>query len=83
MRNLVLALVTGAALSVSAIGANAAPVTAVYDAGQAPEVILVSGGCGPAAHRNGYGRCVPNGFFRPAARCWVRPTPYGPRRVCR
>ena len=56
MRNLVLALVTGAALSVSAIGANAAPITAVYDAGQAPEVILVSGGCGPAAHRNGYGR---------------------------
>ena len=81
MRNLILALATGAALSVSAVSVNAAPMSAVYDAGQAPELILVSGGCGPAGHRNGFGHCVPN--FRPAPRCVVRPTPYGPRRVCR
>jgi hypothetical protein len=82
MRNLILALATGAALSVSAVGVNAAPMTAVYDAGQSPELILVAGGCGPAAHRNGFGRCVPN-FVRPAPRCVVRPTPHGPRRFCR
>ncbi|MGD0634418.1 MAG: hypothetical protein ABSA13_09105 [Beijerinckiaceae bacterium] len=81
MRNLILALATGAALSVSAAGVNAAPMTAVYDAGQAPEVILVSGGCGPDGHRNGWGRCVPN--FRPVVVCAIRPTPYGPRRICR
>ena len=55
-------------------------------------IILVSGGCGPFAHRDFYGRCVgnfvrPRPYFAPRPiyrpRCWIQQTYYGPRRVCR
>lgn len=82
MRMIVIAFATGAALAMGAPGAEAAPMQAVYGASDAPALVYVSGGCGPAGHRNGFGRCVPN-FFRPVVRCFVRPTPYGPRRICR
>ena len=82
MRNTFLALVTGAALSMSAVAANAAPMAAVPHAGPSSELVYVSGGCGMAGHRNRFNVCVPNGFFRPAPRCVIRPTPAGPRRFC-
>ncbi|WP_246725266.1 hypothetical protein [Beijerinckia sp. L45] len=85
MRALVLALATGATLFAGAVTANAMPLNVVTGADAAPELILVAGGCGPGAHRGPYGGCRPNGFFRPhfVRQCFVRPTPYGPRRVCR
>jgi hypothetical protein len=52
------------------------------------EITLVADGCGPGFHRNPFGFCVRNGW-EPRAyrygwhRCWVRETPWGPRRVCR
>ena len=64
-----------------AAGASAMPVGAV----SADDALItqISGGCGPYAHPNRFGRCEPN--FRPhyAPRCVVRYTPYGPRRFCR
>ena len=37
-------------------------------------------------HRNFRGFCVPGGFYgRPygfGPRCFIRPTPFGPRRIC-
>lgn len=85
MRQLVLTLAATAALVAGAASANAMPVNAVADGASAPKLILVAGGCGPGFHRGPYGGCRPNGFFRPhfVHRCWVRPTPVGPRRVCR
>lgn len=57
------------------IPASAAPLAlaalapAVSTAGDAPELILVSGGCGWHFHRTPYGFCRPNfvyrGYYRP------------------
>lgn len=65
-------------------GANAFPLAGTSSGN--PEITLVAGGCGPAFHRNPWGRCVPNGWGpHPYGwhRCWVRETQWGPRRVCR
>jgi hypothetical protein len=85
MLKIVLALATGTALFAGAVSADAMPLNTVTGANAAPELILVSGGCGPGAHRGPYGGCRPDGFFRPhfVRQCFVRPTPYGPRRICR
>jgi hypothetical protein len=61
-------------------GASAMPVGAGPDASV---VTLASGGCGPYAHPNRFGRCEPNMRRYYAPRCYVRATPYGPRRFCR
>jgi hypothetical protein len=48
-------------------------------------VETVAFGCGPGWAPGPYGRCRPI-YGRPRVsgpRCFVRPTPYGPRRVCR
>ena len=83
MRSLLLALATGAALSVVAISAQAMPADGVIAPESSPLLTFVADGCGPGYHRGGFGACRPNGgFFRPRG-CFVRPTPYGPRRVCR
>ncbi len=52
---------------------------------QAPGLTLIAGGCGPGWHRGPYGGCRRNwGWGGPGwRRCWWRPTPWGPRRVCR
>ena len=78
MRCAVLSLLAGA------VTADAMPVAGAA-ASAAPELILVSGGCGPDFHRTPFGACRPNGFFHPGfeRRCFIRPTPYGPRRFCR
>jgi len=45
-------------------------------------VTQIAGGCGPGWHRGPYGGCRRN-WGPVGRRCWFRPTPYGPRRVCR
>ena len=72
--------------SVAPQGANAFPLAAPYSGNAS--ITLVAGGCGPAFHRNPFGFCVRNAWGpRPYPygwhRCWVRETPWGPRRVCR
>ena len=63
-----------------------------FDAGAVPALSLslqqplhvtqIAGGCGPGWHRGPYGGCRRN-WGPVGRRCWFRPTPYGPRRVCR
>lgn len=58
----------------------------------ANDIIEVRGGCGLGWHRGPWGVCRPNGAIHvagpyayappPYVRCWWRPTPWGPRRVC-
>ena len=67
-------------------GANAFPLAAP-SSGKAG-LTFIADGCGPAFHRNPFGFCVRNVWGpRPYAygwhRCWLRETPWGPRRVCR
>lgn len=81
-----------AALTLGGLGAGsnaqAAPLglgSASGLADQAP-IETVAQGCGPGWARGPYGRCrpfagPPRGFY--GRRCFLRPTPYGPRRVCR
>ena len=62
MKNLLLAAFAAAA---PVSGSQAAQVMAISGVALADSgVQLVSGGCGPAGHRDYYGRCVPN-FYRP------------------
>jgi hypothetical protein len=87
-------LAAAAALVAGGLGmasaANAAPIGAGL-AGAADDGLItrVAQGCGPGFHRGPYGGCRPfrgGGFYggpRFERRCWVRPTPFGPRRVCR
>jgi hypothetical protein len=71
-----------------AFDAQAMP-TAPITTDQAPGVTLVAGGCGWGAHRGPWGGCRRNwggwgpGYGYGYRRCWWRPTPWGPRRVCR
>ncbi|MEN3211580.1 hypothetical protein PUR23_16315 [Methylorubrum populi] len=51
-------------------------------------VTRVADGCGPGFFRTPYGFCRPfRRFYGPprfyGRRCFFRPTPFGPRRVCR
>lgn len=78
-------------LTATASTAGAAPLgagTASLTGGDL--VTHVAQGCGPGAGRDAYGRC--RVFARPyygprpgfyGRRCFFRPTPFGPRRVCR
>lgn len=71
-----------------AFDAQAMP-TAPITTDQVPGVRLVAGGCGIGWHRGPYGGCRRNfggwgpGYGYGYRRCWWRPTPWGPRRVCR
>jgi hypothetical protein len=59
------------------VSASAAPLAA--------SVSTVAFGCGPGWAPGPYGRCRPI-YRRPrfyGPRCFFRPTPWGPRRVCR
>jgi hypothetical protein len=78
-------LAAGLAGATVASAAPVGPVSSEALAGAAP-ITDVAQGCGPGYSRGPYGRCRPNygprrGFYE--RRCFVRPTPYGPRRVCR
>lgn len=74
MRNLVLAATVGAALTAASVSAQAMPLGPVGTPAQ-PEVTLVAGGCGAYFHRNPYGVCVRNGYYRPY-RYYYGPGPY-------
>jgi hypothetical protein len=83
-----------AAVALGALGglssAQAAPLqagSATTLAGAAP-VETVAFGCGPGFTRGPFGRCRPAYGYGPrrfygGRRCFIRPTPYGPRRFCR
>jgi hypothetical protein len=47
-----------------------------------PVVSLIAGGCGFGWHRGPWGGCRRN-WGPVGRRCWFRPTPFGPQRVCR
>ncbi len=90
MRSMITAIAAGAALMFGAATAQAVPATVVAPGVDAAQVIPVAEGCGPGFHRNFRGICVPGGFGRPGygggfegRRCFVRETPFGPRRICR
>jgi hypothetical protein len=79
---------TAAILMVAAIPVEAGAFPLATTGSGYVGVTLIAGGCGPAFHRGPYGGCVRNYWGpRPYAygwhRCWVRETPWGPRRVCR
>jgi|SwirhisoilCB1_FD_contig_31_18481432_length_439_multi_3_in_0_out_0_1 hypothetical protein len=60
MRFAALTLIGSLSLVAAALPANAAPAVARADVPVASNVIEVSGGCGPAGHRNPWGYCVAN-----------------------
>ena len=66
----------------TAMAAPASPMTADLAGGM---ITHVAQGCGPGFSRGPRGGCrpmmVPRRAFAP--RCVVRPTPVGPRRICR
>ncbi len=88
MKNIVLGLGFVALAAFASAGAQALPVAGPVSVDTV--VVQAAMGCGRGAHPNGFGACVPNRprpFFAPRPRyeprCFVRPTPMGPRRVCR
>ena len=72
MRSALFALALGAGLTAGVVSAEAMPAVYVDGAGPAPQLELVSGGCGPAFHRGPFGGCRPNfggyGYGRPGWR---------------
>lgn len=77
------ALVGGLGFASTASAAPLAPIRAGTLAGAA-QITNVAMGCGPGFARGPLGRCRPIARgFRPGPRCFVRPTPVGPRRICR
>jgi hypothetical protein len=82
MRKLIPAFLLGAGMLFMTSGAQAFPVAP--DVSHSSNVIRVAGGCGIGWHRGPWGGCRPNYYYagRSYPRCWWRPTPWGPRRVC-
>jgi hypothetical protein len=77
------ALAGGLGLASAASAAPLAPIGAGSIAGAA-QVTNVAMGCGPGFVPGPRGICRPMGrHFRPGPHCFVRPTPVGPRRICR
>ncbi len=63
MRFAALTLIGSLTLAAAALPANAAPAIARADAPMASNVIEVSGGCGPAGHRDYWGYCRANYYY--------------------
>jgi hypothetical protein len=71
----------GVLMLLASFDAEALPVAPVpFD--QPSMITQVAGGCGPGWHRGPWGGCRRN-WGPYGRRCWFRPTPWGPRRVCR
>ncbi len=88
MRSIILTFAAGTALSLGAAQVQAMPAISAAPSAGNVEITPVAEGCGPGYHRNFRGFCVPGGFYgRPfvygGPRCFVRPTVFGPRRICR
>lgn len=83
-------LIAGIVLTPTAQAAPLSPLLPGTLQADAP-VTLVAQGCGPGFARGPYGGCRsfygPRRLYGPrpyyARRCFIRPTPYGPRRFCR
>lgn len=85
-------LITGLGLADVASSAPLSPTSLAGTVAHSP-VVRVAGGCGPGFFRTPYGFCRPfrrvygPRFYGPrpyyGRRCFFRPTPFGPRRVCR
>ncbi|MCJ2054789.1 GCG_CRPN prefix-to-repeats domain-containing protein [Methylobacterium sp. J-070] len=78
------AIASGLGLASAASAAPLAQVAADAIGGTA-HVTDVAFGCGPGFAPGPYGRCRPI-YGKPrfyGAHCFIRPTPYGPRRICR
>jgi hypothetical protein len=75
------AVAAGCTFAVVSFDAGAVPAS-LFPLKQPSLVTLIAGGCGPGWHRGPYGGCRRN-WGPVGRRCWFRPTPYGPRRVCR
>jgi hypothetical protein len=64
--------------------AQALPVSSTDALGIGSDVTPVAGGCGYGWHWGPWGGCRRNWGPLPGhgLRCWFRPIPWGPRRVC-
>ena len=77
----------GIGFGTAALAAPSGPATAASLADRGL-IEHVAQGCGPGFFRGPRGFCRPMGggygrtFYGPR-RCFIRPTPFGPRRVCR
>ncbi|NNM71554.1 GCG_CRPN prefix-to-repeats domain-containing protein [Enterovirga aerilata] len=94
-----LKMIGAAALVAGGMGlasaASAAPAAPAADLAGSGLIERVAQGCGPGFARGPGGYCRPmrRGYYGPGPgfrgpgwgprRCWVRHTPWGPRRVCR
>jgi hypothetical protein len=67
MRSIALILVSALGLATAAVSANATPVVHNLAIQQPSSIVEVAGGCGPGAHPNRWGRCVPfrYGYYGP------------------
>ena len=67
MRATALILVSALGLTTAAVSANATPVVHGLAIQQPASIVEVAGGCGPGAHPNRWGRCVPfrYGYYGP------------------
>jgi len=81
-KGLFLAAAMSAAVALTGFDAQAAPFAPSNLSDQGSQVIQVRQGCGLGRHRGPWGGCRWNGNPGWNA-CWWRPTPWGPRRVCR
>lgn len=72
MRQFLIMAASAAAFMLSVAAAEALPIAQPDGLSAAPEITLVSGGCGRYAHRGPYGGCRPGsyGFYG-------RPRPFG------
>ncbi|NPU65929.1 MULTISPECIES: GCG_CRPN prefix-to-repeats domain-containing protein [Bradyrhizobium] len=94
MRNLFTSALLAATVM---LGGSAAQAFTLPGQPSAPEINVesVAGGCGPGWFRDRFGRCRPAprvyapgygygpGYVYAPRTCFIRPTPWGPRRVCR
>jgi hypothetical protein len=81
-KGLIFAAAASAAVALTGLEARAVPVPPTNVFEQGGPLIQVRQGCGLGRHRGYWGGCRWNGTPGWTA-CWWRPTPWGPRRVCR
>jgi hypothetical protein len=84
MSRLIMTAAVIATIALTVSSAQAFPVAALL-VESSGNIIQVRGACGLGWHRGPWGGCRRNGVRVGSyayARCWLRPTPWGPERVC-